>query len=127
MVKKLEKESRRGHRKAWTPYHESKKKTTRFDGPTHTHIHTRTLTQLSLSSFIFVFSLFPISISLSLSLFIFMSFFFVYTWKIPSQPHLIIWSWFLYKHHLISHFLHFNSLIFYIFTALLSSSPPPWE
>lgn len=58
MVKKLEKESRRGHRKAWTPYHESKKKTTRFDRPTHTHIHiphtrTRTLTQLSPSLFVF--------------------------------------------------------------------------
>lgn len=40
IVKKSWRESQRGHRKAWTPYHESKKKTTRFDGPTQTHIHS---------------------------------------------------------------------------------------
>lgn len=52
-------EDHRGHRKAWTPYHESKKKTTRLDGPTHTHIHklnhTPTRSQkLSLDLFLFV-------------------------------------------------------------------------
>jgi len=38
MSKGVERERERGHRKARTPYHESKKKTTRFDGPTHQHI-----------------------------------------------------------------------------------------
>ena len=36
---KVKNESQRGHRKAWTPYHESKKKTTDLTGQ-HTHIHT---------------------------------------------------------------------------------------
>lgn len=36
---KVKNESQRGHRKAWTPYHESKKKTTDLTCQ-HTHIHT---------------------------------------------------------------------------------------
>lgn len=56
---------------------------------------------------------------------------FVYTWKIPSQPHLIIWScFFTSTTSFPTFFTLINSLIsfpFYIITALLSSNSPPWE
>ena len=58
---KVKNESQRGHRKAWTPYHESKKKTTDLTGQ-HTHIHTPHAHTIFLI----------LSLSLSLSIFSFL-------------------------------------------------------
>ena len=103
-------ESQRGHRKAWIPYHESKKNKSRFDGPTHTHKRIlpspHALIWLMLLEFfkprviiycVRWYSAFPLKYILVLLLigWVALPFTLIYRWKFLSQLHLIIWSCFL--------------------------------
>lgn len=123
-VEKLEREPERPPKSMDTLSWKQEKNDPIWRANTHAHTHsqTHTLIQETLSPSLSL-SVFPIPISnffwsLSLSGFMCASFFFVYTWKIASQPHLIIWSWFFTSTTSFPTFFTLIPLICYIITAL---------